>query len=1193
MHRKYLLLSVIAFLALVIVSQPVPAQKQKAGSISLATLKQGQTVNGFKAIAVYLNDADKPMGGRFIHVATGFTLDLLQVESVPQTFIYANTFPVSDKGEPHTQEHLLITKGSKGHQLNTREGMSLAQSNAFTSQLHTVYDFNTGGGPEVFYTLFENYLDALLHPDYTSEEVSREVRNWGITQNPDKTLRLEEKGSVYNEMSSTMNNPYALLGDELGRFQYGANHPNSYNAGGTPDGIRVLNAADIAAYHKKNYYLGNMGAITSLPKSMALGNVLNRMNGIFTRLSKGSKHAITANKLPAPHPAENGKLKAIEYPSENAKQPGSVFMSFPPTLQLNTIEYIKLSNFLNVFAGDATTNLYKIFVDSKTKIAGFDAQAVFAYVDFKQGDPVNIGLDGVSADNLTDDKVIMARNKVIEELKRVAALPDHSPELLEFNKRFASSLLSSNRNDAKFVNSPPKFGFRNTYDSWYTELQILEGVPGFKKSIMLKPQMAEVRRELATGINIWKPLLAKLDFGHTIPFTVYSKANPALLAQQETERKTRADAEVARLKNLYNINDDQGAIKRYKAIYDSNTTVLEKLEKAGNIKFIEHPPLTLDNELIYKQKVLANDVPVVASVFDNMTSATTGLAISLKGLPKDKLVYLAMLPDLLTGTGIIKDGKAISYEDMIQLEQQQILSLNSYYSVNGKSGRAELVVSGAGNNQAEALKAIEWMGDVLQNPNWTVANLPRLRDLVDQELTGIRKTMQGPEESWVNNPQRAYLYQNRPLLLATSSFLTRAFNIFRLRWMLKDGGVPVDATALNSWLGGMASAQVNRDDLKKLLHVLNSPAAISADSAGNNKKQAEVFNNLSPSAKEIAKSAAQDLEQMLNDLPDNSLAADWKFLCRTLQHDLAQTPAQTLADLNSVRKMLLNTTQTRVFMIGSAATEDKLDTALNGLFEGFSHVGVTPQNYPSAGLIDARVMARMNITAPPVYAGLIAPDMHTGVFINTAPITAYKDTDRVSLLKLLAAGLYGGGGKQSVYTKSTGAGLSYSTGVAANPGSGRFLYYAERTPELPQTLRFVIDEIKRSPVDTALTDYVVSGAVGAFRSAGDYEARGEAMANDLADSTPPELVKKFRLAILKLRKEPGLINKIYTYKDEVYETILPGYGKPAKDIAGGNYFVIGPEKQMQAYENYLKSADGAETILYRLYPRDFWMIDAE
>jgi hypothetical protein len=236
-------------------------------------------------------------------------------------------------------------------------------------------------------------------------------------------------------------------------------------------------------------------------------------------------------------------------------------------------------------------------------------------------------------------------------------------------------------------------------------------------------------------------------------------------------------------------------------------------------------------------------------------------------------------------------------------------------------------------------------------------------------------------------------------------------------------------------------------------------------------------------------------------------------------------------------------------------------------------------------------MHRNKTNEIPVFAGLVAPDMRTGVFMNTAPSTAYKDTSETSLLRFLAAELYAGRGKQSVYTKTTGAGLSYSTGVSLNPAAGRFSYYAERTPELPQTLRFVIEEIKRSPIDTALMDYVVSLAVGSFRSADDYETRGEMMASDFADGYTPQTVKTFRQAILKLREQPGIIRKIYGYKDVVYESILPGYGKSLKEVKGGNYFVIGPEKQMQAYETYLKSVEGTATQLYRVYPSDFWMID--
>jgi Zn-dependent M16 (insulinase) family peptidase len=110
-----------------------------------------------------------------------------------------NSFPVSDQGEPHTQEHLLVGKGTTGRAFAGLDTMWLSQSSAFTGQWRTNYVFNTPAGPAVFYRLLDAQLNALLNPDYTDEEIRREVRNFGVTENPDHTLRLEEKGSVYNE----------------------------------------------------------------------------------------------------------------------------------------------------------------------------------------------------------------------------------------------------------------------------------------------------------------------------------------------------------------------------------------------------------------------------------------------------------------------------------------------------------------------------------------------------------------------------------------------------------------------------------------------------------------------------------------------------------------------------------------------------------------------------------------------------------------------------------------------------------------------------------------------------------------------------------------------------------------------------------------------------------------------------------
>ena len=152
--------------------------------MTYTNLSEGQTVSGFKALAVYLDDSDRAMGARFRHEHSGFTLDLLQIQSVPQGFAWVTTYPSSNMGEPHTQEHLLLGKGNQGRALGGRESMSLISSNAFTLQWMTCYNFAAPAGPEVFYQHFEHMLDALLHPDYSDEEVRREVRNFGVGVSP-------------------------------------------------------------------------------------------------------------------------------------------------------------------------------------------------------------------------------------------------------------------------------------------------------------------------------------------------------------------------------------------------------------------------------------------------------------------------------------------------------------------------------------------------------------------------------------------------------------------------------------------------------------------------------------------------------------------------------------------------------------------------------------------------------------------------------------------------------------------------------------------------------------------------------------------------------------------------------------------------------------------------------------------------
>jgi hypothetical protein len=278
-----------------------------------------------------------------------------------------------------------------------------------------------------------------------------------------------------------------------------------------------------------------------------------------------------------------------------------------------------------------------------------------------------------------------------------------------------------------------------------------------------------------------------------------------------------------------------------------------------------------------------------------------------------------------------------------------------------------------------------------------------------------------------------------------------------------------------------------------------------------------------------------------------------------------------------------------MFVIGSGATQAQLGPGVQKLTAGLENAPFKKAEYRPVRRIDARLLSREAGAGAPLFVGLLNANSQGGVFENSAPLTSYHDTSRDALLDYLAVNLYGGGGAHSVFMKTIGAGLAYSNGISVSLSSGRIGYYAERTPELPQTLKFVIGVLKSAQPDAALAEYAIAGAFQATRVASSYEARGESMAADLTDGLTPEVVKRFHQAILDLKKSPDLAAELFRRTSLVDAKVLPGMGTKAKDVAGAVYFVIGPEKQLAVWEEYLRREDSAEARVWRLYPRDFWL----
>src|SRR5208337_3668719 len=139
--------------------------------------------------------------------------------------------------------------------------------------------------------------------------------------------------------------------------------------------------------------------------------------------------------------------------------------------------------------------------------------------------------------------------------------------------------------------------------------------------------------------------------------------------------------------------------------------------------------------------------------------------------------------------------------------------------------------------------------------------------------------------------------------------------------------------------------------------------------------------------------------------------------------------------------------------------------------------------------IDEHLAQHQGDSAVPRFVGLFNANMQGGVINTIVPGASYKDTDREVLLRYLTRNLFAGHGAHSVFTKTIGVGLAYSNGVGGSLRDGTSSYYAERMPDVAQTLHFAIDTVRHGPRDPNFAEYVMSGAFAGSNAASSYEVR--------------------------------------------------------------------------------------------------------
>lgn len=1163
----------------------------------LESLRQDQKLCGFTVKTVYENANGKAMGARFLSDTYGFVLDVIQVESVPQSLIWVKSKATTSMGRPHACEHLLLGKGNRGRYLRAQADMTLSNISAGTAQTRTYYHFNTVAGTDVFFEIFEATLFAMINPDFTDEEIRREVCHIGVVEVPETgKLSVDEKGTVYTEMVSSYEKPWYYYGEIMDKMVYGENHPLSNSSGGDPDVMRDMVPADMWEFIKSNYHLSNMGAIVSIPSSIHFDILLQNVSDILSRCQSyedTSKFTgIMAFDFPPQKPAPLGAVKKTTFPSDKITDPGFMVFAWLASFKLDTTDDFMADLFWETFSSGSTSNLYKLFINSETRKIDLGAQSVYGYINADQGSSPSIWINNVDNKHIDKSMLDSVRSLIMSELGHIHDFENDSEALLTFNREVMSRLLQKQKASEDYLNTPPRFGSRSgVCYGWLDRLGDLEKESGFRKSLTRKDHFNLAKKLISSGTNIWRPLIEKLEVLESKPYAVGSGPSPDMLVKARKDKERRISEYLEDLKKKYGTEDEQQAIMMYKKDFDAKTAELEAI--AANQKlpnFIENPPMSLDEQLQYETIELNENVPLFVATFENMSSSTVFLYLRMDVIPESHLVYTPLIPTVLTDIGVHKDGKTIGYDKMKELLRREVYYLYSWYDHGYYSGRTELCLSGKAANLAELRNVIAWMDASLYSPYLSIENISRIKDVIDQKIRAYRSRTKAREENWVRDPAEAYRLQDDPLFLSTDCFLTELHHMLRLKFQMMDPGDKITQKAFSVFIDTLAEIENSsrREELVEILNTLQNIEKATDDITLGGKKFCCA--EMSPLLKSMLKEVITELLNTLPEIPDANLENDWQYLCKMAKHDVLLKPEIALANIKTVLDMLRKTDIARMVIVSNS---DDRNSALDLLQKFTDKLDSKNQSIKCEYVKNNRIIERLKsreeqLNENPVYVGLIHESTRNGTLIFSAKLSGKYDTDQSSVLNCLTGKLYSGAGPHGFYMNTWAAGLAYGNGSSYNQGSGRISYYAERCPDVSETMRFVVNLIKNASAKPDLIDYAMAQVFRNSRAQSAYESRGNSMAADYVDGLPPEKERAFREAVLKAREDKSLLDKLIERLDDVYGPVLVGFGKPLSESRNGVFFLVGPERQFGVMEKYIEAAESKQ-IVYRLYPRDYWL----
>lgn len=1115
--------------------------------------------SGFELQYQYKGPNQVDLGRKYVHTATGTAVHIIRLETVPQAYVWVQSAIEAGRGEPHVCEHLLLSKGSKGKAFSLLSGMVLGDSSASTYNQFTNYTLYSAAGMAAFEKLLDSQLESLMRPDFTTTAVRREAYQFAVQADDSGKLSLVEKGTIYNEMLDSEDQYAWWYG--INGLIFGKDHSLAQVSGGHPPEIRKLRGTHMWDFHQRRYRMGpGLQMIVVVPPNESESDFLARLNIKFNGLDKGREHQRSKGPLPIiAKPDPDKSVRIYPRPSADASEVSTAMMAWPPRQRFSVEEDLRLLLFMDGFASGSSSVLYKTLIKKETRawdtgVGKISAGQSLTELQFTP----HIVVDDLLPAYVTAENLERIREHVQQRLREFIALPDGHPEIKEFNEIALAAISSMERETNSTLLSPPGFGERRGGSWWKDRLSESATRAGTAKDLTITREASQLRRELASGANIWKRVVVSNGMLDK-PYLTASIPSPEKFEKLKKEAEQRRAAKLKELMRKYNTNDPQIALQKFKEEYDRVTAKVEANEKNVPIpEFVENPPLGADPDLKLTEKSLGG-VPILTSAFKSMPNTSFGVYFEVDRLRPSELMYLGILPSFITAVGSSKDGVRTSHTDIEKLVQTKMRSINvGYLNLRGKV--ILLGISGSGTNAQELGNAMDLTFDLVHNSDLSLANLSRLRAVVDHALQGLKGSMRGPEESWVDNSPVAFRYRENSIFLHTESTLVKIHDLHRLKWRLAGGLYDSHSVEkAQEFLGALRAK-----DYKAALALAGTP---------------------------LVDELIKDLETRRIEVAPNRWNQAAAELTELYLSELNYGVERTLSEIGALRSRFLAKAGARGYLASDVQGQDQSVAKLQQILEALPTVPSAniPKWVESSNDVVAENLLARGVSLPsvaPYYVGLVHELSRNGNLI----IASKRDIDLVSatdedLMTVLGVKYLGGSGGHGFFMQTWEQGLAYSNGASASLLTGNIHYYAERAPSIRDTMAFVkkiADGIDTVEIDNP-RGYVLSNTF-VSRLKESPASRVYSQATDIWSGFGPEVQRRIYTRVMDLSRQPDFLKRIREGGRRGYSTIFANWGDPSMKVKmNSHFFFVAPEAQLVDME---KELGGPKLI--RLYPSDFW-----